>query len=248
MIYKLQNVIDKILRRNLINKSSYLKVQEQEEIFYCNYLKPGMTVFDVGAHVGKFTLLFMRCVGQEGQVHAFEASQSTFTKLTKAFQSESNPNFILNHKAVADKEGCLKIHVYDEKHSSWNSIANRPLSKYGINVQPSHIEEVESVTIDGYCQRHNISKIDLLKIDVEGAEYQVLLGARHMLESQRIGCCVFEFGATTFDMGNDPNKIEAYVEHMGYEIRNVVKGEPIFPGRENAAKARFSIHIVIPKR
>jgi hypothetical protein len=69
-----------------------------------------------------------------------------------------------------------------------------------------------------------------------------------MLESQRIRCCVFEFGATTFDMGNDPNKIEAYVEHMGYEIRNVVEGDPIFPGRANAKEARFSIHIAIPKR
>ncbi|RCV66062.1 hypothetical protein C5S53_00475 [Methanophagales archaeon] len=74
----------------------------------------------------------------------------------------------------------------------------------------------------------------------------MLLGARHMLESQSIRCCVFEFGATTFDMGNDPNEIEAYLKQFGYRIRNVVKGNPIFPGRSSAAEARFSVHVAIP--
>lgn len=229
------------------NYTSHIEVERAEQIFYINYLREDMTVFDVGANIGEISLLFSRFVGTKGRVYAFEASKSVFEKLTKICQLAGCTQIVLNDKAVADQEGMLQLYVYDEKHSGWNSLADRPLFKYGIDVKPTHIEEVEAVTIDGYCQRNNISQIDLLKIDVEGAEYQCLLGARRMLESKSIRCCVFEFGATTFDMGNEPNKIEAYLRQVGYQIRNVVKGDPVFPGRSSAAEARFSIHIAMPR-
>jgi FkbM family methyltransferase len=222
-------------------------VERAEQTFYINYLREGMTVFDVGANVGEISLLFSRFVETQGKVHAFEASSSMFDKLTQVCQLAGRTQIVLNNKAVADNEGILKLHVYDDNHSGWNSLADRPLDKYGIDIKPTHIEEVEAITIDGYCKENNISKIDLLKIDVEGAEYQVLLGARRMLESQSIRCCVFEFGGTTFDMGNDPNEIEAYLRQFGYQIRNVVKGDPVFPGRASAAEARFSVHVARPR-
>jgi FkbM family methyltransferase len=154
---------------------------------------------------------------------------------------------ILNHLALTEKEGVVKLHVYDNEHLSWSSLADRPLHKYGIHVTPVDTEEVPATTIDTYCERNGIPKIDLLKIDVEGAEYQVLLGAHHMLESKRIRCCVFEFGQTTFDMGNDPNELQAYLRRLGYQIRNVVKGDPVSPGRSSVETACFSMHVAMPK-
>ncbi len=229
------------------NYASPIQVERAEQTFYINYLREGMTVFDVGANVGEISLLFSRFVGTRGKVHSFEASISMFEKLKTVCQLARRSQIILNHKAVADKAGIVKLHVYDDDHSGWNSMANRPLEQYGIDIKPTHIEEVEAVTIDGYCKENNILQIDLLKIDVEGAEYQVLLGARSMLESQTIRCCVFEFGQTTFDMGNNPKKIEAYLRQFGYQIRNVVKGDPVFPGRSSVAEARFSVHIAMPR-
>jgi FkbM family methyltransferase len=230
-----------------VSYASQIEVEQAEQTFYINYLREGMTVFDVGANVGEIALLFSRFVGSMGEVHAFEASRSTFEKLTQVCQLVGHSQIVLNNKAVADQEGISKLYVYDDNHSAWNSLADRPLHEYGIDVTPIRIEEVETVTIDGYCQENNISHIDLLKIDVEGAEYQVLLGCRQMLESQCIRCCVFEFGATTFDMGNSPNKIEDYLRHYGYQIWNVVKGNPVFPGRASAVEACFSVHVAIPK-
>jgi len=227
--------------------ASPIEVERCERIFYMNYLRRGMTVFDVGASIGETSLLFSRFVGNCGKVHAFEASNSSFKKLALMCQIATQFQITLNHKAVADKEGLLKLHVYDDNHLGWNSLAERSLQRYGIDVKPTHIEEVEAVTIDNYCKGNNISQIDLLKIDVEGAEYQVLLGSRSMLKSQRIRCCVFEFGATTFDMGNDPKEIETYLKQFGYTIKNVVKGDPVFPGRSSAAEARFSVHVARPR-
>lgn len=205
-----------------------------------------MTVFDVGAHVGELTLLFARAVGAEN-VHAFEASSATYQKLKSVCVLTGYSDVRVNHAAVTDRAGSVSLHVYDEAYSSWNTLANRPLQHYGLEVSSVGVEDVAAVTIDDYCARHDIACIDLLKIDVEGAEYQVLQGARRMLQDKRIRCLTFEFGQTTFDMGNSPSQIEDYLSAMGYKIRNVIKGAPTFPGRAAARTAQFSVHVAEPR-
>lgn len=221
-------------------------VERAKQIFYIKYLREGMIVFDVGAHVGELSLLFSHFMGPTGKVYYFEASRSVFEKLTKVCQLVGRPQIKLNHKAITGKVGIVKLYVYDEEHSTWSSLADRSLKKYGIDVKPTHIEEVGAVTIYGYCNKSKISRIDLLKIDVKGAEYQVLLGARQMLKSQSIRCCVFEFGATSYYMGNEPGEIEFYLTQFGYRIRNLVKGDPVFPGRSSGDEVRFSVHVARP--
>jgi len=67
-----------------------------------------------------------------------------------------------------------------------------------------------------------------------------------MLESKSIACLSFEFGQTTFDMGNHPAEIEAFLKDFEYKIRNVVANDPVFPGRESVETARYSMHIATP--
>lgn len=214
-------------------------------MFYLQTLREGMIVFDVGASVGELTLLFSRFVGA-GQVHAFEASSSVFERLRIVTGAAACPNVFLNHLAVAETEGKARLYVYDNLHLGWNTLANRPLENYGIDVKPVAVEDVQATSIDLYCEREGIRRIDLLKIDVEGAEFQVLMGANRMLREKRIACITFEFGQTTFDMDNDPDEIEAYLIKLGYKLRNLVSGDPIFPGRKAAQSARFSMHVAIP--
>jgi FkbM family methyltransferase len=229
---------------------SPLEVQKAEWSFYINYLQEGMTVFDVGANIGELTMLFSKFVGRQGQVHAFEPSNATFEHLelvcSTAMRYRSYRNIVLNQLALTEKEGEMSLYVYDDEHSGWNTLAKRPLKEKGIEVEVIDTERIQTTTIDLYCQRNCIESIDLLKVDVEGPEYQVLLGARSMLESKSIRCCVFEFGATTFDMGNTPGEIEQYLKQFGYKIQNIIKGDPIFPGGSGAKSARFSMHVARP--
>ena len=246
----LVKTLAKRLRRAHSNRApvaaSYLEVERAEQCFYREYLREGMTVFDVGAHVGQLTLMFSHLVEGHGCVHAFEAGQEAFNRLTSACQAAGLRNVVLNHLALAEKEGQIRLNIYDDDHLAWSTQALRPLENYGINVRPVAIEEPRASTVDLYCEKNNVAKIDLLKIDVEGAELQVLLGARQMLESQRIACIAFEFGQTTFDMGNEPDQIEAYLTGICYRVRNLVAGDPVFPGRSNALTAQFSMHIATP--
>jgi FkbM family methyltransferase len=248
MINDVIQKIKKISRRFHTSHApaSYMEVERAEQTFYINYLREGMAVFDIGANVGEISLLFSRFVGNSGSVHSFEASSNTFDRLEKVCSLANRKQIILNRAAVAEKVGFSSLHVYDDSHSAWNSLAARPLEKYGIDVKPIQVEKVQTVTIDSYCRENNIPQIDLMKIDVEGAEYQVLQGASRMLEAKSIGCCVFEFGATTFDMGNTPDQIESLLRKYGYRIWNVVQGDPPFPGRSSAAEACFSVHIAMP--
>ena len=226
--------------------ASFHEVERAERIFYLEYLREGMTVFDVGANVGELTLLFSRFVGASGSVHAFEPSGRAFERLEAVCRATSLRNVRLNRLALAEVEGAVSLHVYDDDHMSWNTRAARPLEDYGIDVKPLAVEEVPAVTADLYCERNGIAEIDLLKVDVEGAEFQVLVGARRLLGERRVRCVTFEFGQTTFDMGNSPERIEAYLRDVGYELRNLVAGDPVFPGGESAQTARYSMHVATP--
>ncbi len=239
------------LIRRLINyrapsPASFIEVERAERLFYLGYLREGMTVFDVGANIGELTLMFSRFVGPAGCVHAFEPSGAGFERLAAICTAASLRNVQLQRIALAEKEGTVTLHSYGEDYLSWTSQALRPLDSYGINVRPVSIEEAPGTTLDLYCERNRIESIELLKVDVEGAEFQVLLGARRMLEARRVGCIAFEFGQTTFDMENDPNDIEAYLKDLRYVLRNLVENDPVFPGRENAQTACFSMHLATP--
>ncbi len=82
------NPIRKFYRNYFIapQYSSPLEVEQAEQTFYINYLRQGMTVFDVGANIGETSLLFSRFVGSSGVVHSFEASSSMFKKLSTVCQ------------------------------------------------------------------------------------------------------------------------------------------------------------------
>jgi len=226
--------------------ASPIDVDREEQMFYIKYLHEGMIVFDVGANIGEITLLFSRFAGVDGKVFSFEACSTVFKKLESICRQSGRNNIVLNNLAVSDKIGLVDFYMYSDEYSGWNSLAERPLENYGIDIKPSRCDRVQSTTVDQFCEDNNLNHIDLLKIDVEGAEYQVLLGAERMLREKAIRCCVFEFGATTFDMGNSPEQIENYLTKLGYSVRNIVPGNRPFPGRKNASAAQFSIHVAEP--
>ncbi len=227
--------------------SSFVEVERAERIFYLQYLREGMTVFDAGANVGELTLLFSRFVGEHGSVHAFEPTGAGFERLSAVCRAASLRNVRLNRLALAEAEGAVRLHVYDDEYLSWTTRAARPLEDYGIDLKPRATEEVPATTVDNYCERNGVARIDLLKIDVEGAELQVLLGAERALRAKRVRCLTFEFGQTTFDMGNSPDQLEAFLNDVGYAVRNLVPGDAVFPGRESARTASYSMHVATPE-
>jgi FkbM family methyltransferase len=231
----------------LLAPASTAKVERAEWIYYIKFLREGMIVFDVGANIGELSLLFSHFVGASGQVHAFEPIQETFGRLQSIVTAAGCSNVRLNQAAVTDKNGLVAMHVYASEYASWNTLADRSLERYGINIQPPTLQEVVATTVDAYCTENMIDHIDLLKIDVEGAEYQVLSGAQRMLENKKIRRCVFEFGQTTYDMGNTPKMILDYLNKVNYRVQNVVARDPLFPHEPRTKEPYFSLMVAKPQ-
>lgn len=222
------------------------EVEREERAFYRSYVRDGMTVFDVGAHVGALTMLFSKLAGS-GAVHAFEPAPAAFDELQSAVTRAQAINVVPNRRALSDRPGRVRLHCYGGPFQAFNSLADRPLADYGVDAGPVRHEAVEATTLDAYCAAANVERIDLLKIDVEGAELQVLRGAEAMLAARRIGCVAFEFGQATFDMGNNPREITALFDLHGYRLSNLVKGARLFPGGNSARTACFAMHLARPR-
>ena len=137
------------------------------------YLKPGMTFFDIGSHFGYFTLLGSILVGNEGRVYSFEPIPSTFNIL-KANVSNKD-NVFLNNCAVFYEKKKVLINDYGIKYSALNSIYNARLPQDILLKLKTKEYEVESISIDDYV-KHNGVIPNFIKIDAERSEYEILLG------------------------------------------------------------------------
>lgn len=137
------------------------------------YLKPGMTFFDIGAHFGYFTLLSSALVGNLGRVHSFEPTPSTFNILRANVSNKDN--VIINNNAVFSRRRSVFIHDYGIKYSAFNSIYDARLPEDVLAKLKVRKYEVESISIDDYVENNAIIP-DFIKIDAESSEFEILLG------------------------------------------------------------------------
>ncbi len=160
--------------------------EEPERRFVERYLKPGMSVLNVGANAGLYALLAGRIVGTTGEVHAFEPASVSVDRLRRNLKLNGLSEVVVNHCAVGETSGSLDL-CRDPRHPDLDShYSVRPLGEGGTDL----IERIRSVSLDDYWSNTcagQTRNVDMIVIDVEGAELQVLAGARMLLaESKRI--------------------------------------------------------------
>ena len=151
-----------------------------------SHLRPGMVFMDVGANFGTYSLVAAACVGDSGRVIAVEPAPAladlAFENLTmNGFGSRSE---VLRY-ALADSDGTQILYEFRTRQGSntlHQHVADAAREKYG---EAIHTREVPCRTLDGVVRDLALAQIDLVKIDVEGFEYQVLSGAQAMLRENR---------------------------------------------------------------
>jgi FkbM family methyltransferase len=143
--------------------------------------KGGDTVVDIGAHAGHYTLISSKRVGANGKVIAIEADPSNFEILNRNIKLNGLTNIIPLNYAVYSKQTKLKLYLPDEESgfSIYNTImVNR--AKTG-----EKFIEVNANTLDYLLQQNGIRDANWIKIDVEGAELEVLKGAHNILSNSK---------------------------------------------------------------
>lgn len=166
-----------------------------ETDFCVAHVKPGMTVFDVGANIGLYTLLFAKCAGPGGRVHAFEPEPRNFRRLQINLALNGFDNVTANPAAVFSQSQSVTLHVYPSAYHAWHSLERAAMphpDRAGEVIGPEQDLDVRATSLDDYCAEQNITRIDYLKIDVEGGELGVLRGAGRLLAERAIGVIQFE--------------------------------------------------------
>lgn len=147
-------------------------------------------LFDAGANKGQYATQALALLGDRVQAHCFEPSPKTFAELSANLAGKTQVK-LLNF-GLSSQPGELKLYSH-LGGSAEASLTKRDLSHWGI--EQNIVETVALRTLDDYCQETVTTRIDFLKIDVEGHEIEVLRGASKMLGERRIRFVQFEFGS-----------------------------------------------------
>ncbi len=139
-------------------------------------LKPGMVVLDVGANLGLYSLFASRLVGREGKVIALEPSSREFEQLTSNLDLNGLSNVRAVRAAASDREGEIELLVAVALHSGHNTTGG-----FGYETALDHRERVPAITLDRLVTCEKLSRVDLIKIDIEGGELAALRGASETL-------------------------------------------------------------------
>ena len=142
---------------------------EQTSLFR-QWVRPGDTLLDVGAHAGYYSLLSAGLVGERGQVWSFEPNPTNCACLRRHVQMNGLHNVHVEQVAVSDAAGPARF-------------------AFGTGSGTGHLDDggavqVDMVTLDDFCETRGIHPT-AVKIDVEGAELRVLAGARRILARDR---------------------------------------------------------------
>ena len=173
---------------------------------------------DIGANVGLLSGQ-IKAGRPHSECHLFEADRKIFSRLKRNFELNRPDSVTLNHAAVSDKSGQRVVFhsSFESTESGWGRLAN------AMSDQPGEKQEVISIAIDDYLSQNQISGVDLMKIDVEGAEEKVILGAQRSMREKRIRAIVCEMNEEALvAFGTTTNGLKRLIESFGYrEVKRV---------------------------
>lgn len=187
-------------------------------------LRPGDIALDIGAHVGYFTLLFRLAVGETGRVFAFEPLADTYRRLLHNVMINGFSNVLPLPLAVAKQPGTAFFHINRE-----NEGASSLLGGDGGEQVP-----VQLTSLDNLFRENLSTRPRLMKIDVEGAEMEVLLGAEKWFDRQGPDVVIVEIGRGGLAFaGASEWDIRQFFEQRGYRA-GVINGNREDQGIGNA--------------
>jgi FkbM family methyltransferase len=155
--------------------------EPNEFAFLDRTLRRGMTFIDVGANDGLYTLFAAARVGRRGRVVAIEPSSRERRILERNVKRNRLRNVTVVPVAVADRAGEATLQIAPTLHGGHNTLGAFAYQ----GVEAIDWEQVPVETLDGLAERLGVSKVDAIKIDVEGAEVKVLDGAHKLLSACR---------------------------------------------------------------
>lgn len=191
----------------LIDVGIYLHRFEREVTDYIDATcKENYVVLDIGANIGAHCLRFARIVGNEGKVYAFEPTDYAYTKLQRNITLNSFTNIKTYQVALSNRKMAQQTISY---RSSWRTNGN--------SSQESSV--IDFVRLDDWANQNAVSRVDMVKIDVDGNEFSVIDGGRQLFDKFK-PLVIAEIGSYHFDdTSKNPWKILADFGYRFWDLR-----------------------------
>ena len=190
-----------------------------EDLYILSFLKERLPnnpkIVDIGANAGFFTT-FVADHFPQASIYAFEPLPSNFKQLKQNCELNPNHHMLANNQAVSGKPG--PVTLYYNPENTLTPLASTSASFDSRNVQKT---EVEAVTVEQIMSEYKLDRIDLLKLDCEGAEYDILYNTPTQL-FDKIDMLTMEVHKGDMPRENLPN-LQKFLTDLGYKIR--IRGE-----------------------
>lgn len=195
---------------------SGLRFEWNELEFLLKMIWPGTTFVDIGANAGLFTLAAAtKLRGSDSAIYAFEPCSGTFDILERNIRLNRLKDIHAFRLALSDRPGVASLWVNARLKDGLNSLKD-----------PSHPDaqvvgrvEVQTASLDEFIQEKGITRVDVMKVDVEGAELLVFRGARKLLSREDAPLILYEgYSWCTAGFHYHPVEIMWLLEECGYEL------------------------------
>ena len=175
-------------------------------------------IFDIRANVGS-TVKQYRTLFPNASIHCFEPFPQSFEALEVSM--ESDPSASLHRIALSDTKGKATFHANASPETNSLLLTDQSSSLYweAASLQTANIIEVETTTVDAFCRENNVPFVDMMKLDVQGAEFSVLTGAKEMLSTQSVSLIYTELILVPTYEGQ--KKLHEYIgllDSFGYDL------------------------------
>jgi len=202
-------------------------------------LRKGDIFIDVGANIGLMSIFASQIVGSNGKIYSFEPEPETFAILKKNIEINKIENIYIYNFALGDKKS--KAFIYTNPYAGRGSAS---LIK-PVDQKDSKKYEVSIETLDDFISTHDIKKVRMLKIDVEGWELNVLKGADRLLKSSQAPIISIEYSKFTQAKGGKLLDLYYYILSINnYHIYKLRKGKEI-PSRLVKIRNKIDLQITI---
>lgn len=209
-----------------IDSEIYLQGFFEEDTTYAlrKLVRPGMTIFDIGANSGCHTMRMAKLTGETGTVVAFEPVSWAQEKLEINMALNNFGNIVLEKMGLSDKPA---KNVEVEIAASWpvrTHNAPPPNRLHPIHKGKLIKAQIDFSTMDNYVNSRKVEKVDLIKIDTDGYELRVLHGGARTLK-QFTPILIVEMDQNTLkEKGDTLKDLVSFLERFGYKFYSVENG------------------------
>ncbi|MES2659814.1 MAG: FkbM family methyltransferase [Verrucomicrobiota bacterium] len=169
------------------------------------HLGPGSVMLDCGAHIGEFTLAGAAAIGRDAEIHCFEPDPRNFAILKENVRLNHLDRVVVNPCAVGEQDGEVTFHLGLDPTAS------------SVGME-SHTRTIDDITVrvrnlSDYANEHELTRVDFLKIDVEGAEFAAVKGAADLLRKHKPGLLFIEC-----DDHDNEIPVTEFLTNLGYRV------------------------------